>query len=162
MRTHGSLRPTSISESRRPPEKTPQSLKDPMEHIVPLPSLLRHPLARRRARLLELTRQAHEQARHQKLAGRVQDILAGRGLTQMAFSISGGRTVYVPRVIVVIDGPVVKLDISTLPGQTPDDFAKHASAIAYNLGVAEVRVVPLGPSLIRLELLDETKMSTAW
>ena len=124
-----------------------------MESIAPLPSMLRHPLARRRARQLELTRQARKQARHQKLAGGVQDILAGRGLTQTAFSIGGGRTVYVPRVLAVIDGPPVKLDIHTLPGQTPDDFTTHAPAIAYNLGVAEVRVVPLGPSLIRLELL---------
>ena len=31
MRTHGSLHPTSISESRRPQEKTPQPLEDPME-----------------------------------------------------------------------------------------------------------------------------------
>ena len=48
------------------------------------------------------------------------------------------------------------LHIRTLPGQTPNNFAAHASAIAYNLGVAEVRVVPLGPSLIRLDLLPGT------
>ena len=124
-----------------------------MENITSLPSLLRHPLARRRARQLECTRQARDQARDQELARRVQDILAGRGLTQTAFSIGGGRTLYVPRVVSVIAGPPVRLDIHTLPGQTPDDFATHAPAIAYNLGVAEVRVVPLGPSLIRLELL---------
>jgi hypothetical protein len=130
---------------------TPQPLEEPGENIAPLPSLLRHPLARHRARQLERARQARDQL----LAGRVQDILFGRGLTQIAFSIGGGRTIYVPQVVSVIAGPPVGLDIRTLPGQTPDDFAKHAPAIAYNLGVAEVRVVPLGPSLIRLELLDE-------
>lgn len=45
------------------------------------------------------------------------------------------------------------LDIRMLQGQTPEDFAAHASAMAYNLDVAEVRVIPLGVSLIRLELL---------
>jgi hypothetical protein len=53
----------------------------------------------------------------------------------------------------VLAGPPVGLEIRMLPGQMPADFAAHAPAIAYNLGVAEVRVVPLGPSLIRLELL---------
>ncbi|MCA1681858.1 MAG: hypothetical protein LC700_01650 [Actinobacteria bacterium] len=86
------------------------------------------------------------------LAWRVQDILVGRGLTQADYSIGGGRTLHIPEVISVTPGPPVGLDIRTLPGQMPDDFAAHAPAIAYNLGVVEVRVVPLGPSLIRLEL----------
>jgi hypothetical protein len=158
MRTHGSLLSTYTSELSRPPqETTSQPLEDPMENIAHLPSLLRRPLARRRARQLERIRQARDQARDQKLAWRVQDILAGHGLTQTAFSIGGGRTIYVPQVVSVIAGPPVGLDICPLPGQTPDDFAKHAPALAYNLGVAEVRVVPLGPSLIRLELLDEPR-----
>jgi hypothetical protein len=128
-----------------------------MESITPLPSLLRHPLARRRARQLECTRQARDQARDQLLASRVRDIIVGRGLTQTAFSIGGGRNIHVPQVVSVIAGPPMGLNIRTLPGQTPDDFATHAPAIAYNLGVAEVRVVPLGPSLIRLELLPEPR-----
>lgn len=41
----------------------------------------------------------------------------------------------------------VGLDIRMLLGQTPDDFTAQATAIAYNLGVAEVRVIPLGSSL---------------
>jgi hypothetical protein len=161
MRTHGSLLSTYTSELSRPPqETTSQPLEDPMENIAHLPSLLRRPLARRRARharQVERIRQARDQARDQKLAWRVQDILAGHGLTQTAFSIGCGRTIYVPQVVSVIAGPPVGLDICPLPGQTPDDFAKHAPALAYNLGVAEVRVVPLGPSLIRLELLDEPR-----
>jgi len=38
------------------------------------------------------------------------------------------------------------------PGQTPEDFAAHASAIAYDLGVVQVRVVTLETPLIRLQL----------
>jgi len=91
----------------------------------------------------------------QRLARRVQDIFIGRGLVQHRYSIGGGRDLHVPQVISVAAGPPVGLEIRTLPGQTPDDFAAHSSAIAYNLGVAEVRVVPLGPSLLRLDLLPE-------
>jgi hypothetical protein len=58
-----------------------------------------------------------------------------------------------------VAGPPVGLNIRTLPGQTPDDFAAHAPAIAYNLGMAEIRVVPLGPSLIRLDLLPGTDLA---
>jgi hypothetical protein len=157
MRTHSSFPSTHISEPRGPRERIPQPWEDPRENIASRPSMLRHPLARRRARKLERTLQAREQARDQLLAGHVQDILLGRGLTQTAFSIGGGRNVRVPQVVSVLPGPPVGLDIRTLPGQTPDDFATHAPAIAYNLGVAEVRVVPLGPSLIRLELLPEPR-----
>jgi len=39
-----------------------------------------------------------------------------------------------------------------LPGQSTEDFAAHASAIAHYLGVPYVWVVPLGRSRIRLEL----------
>ncbi len=118
------------------------------ENIASLPSLLRQPLVRRRTRKLERARHAGNQV----LAWRVQDILVGRGLTQADYSIGGGRTLHIPEVISVTAGPPVGLNIRTLPGQMPDDFAAHAPAIAYNLGVAEVRVVPLVPSLIRLEL----------
>jgi hypothetical protein len=160
MRTHGSLLSTYTSELSRPPqETTSQPLEDPMENIAYLPSLLRHPLARRRARQLERIRQARDQARDQKLVWRVQDIFAGQGMTQTTFSIGGGRTIYVPQVVSMIAGPPVGLDIRTLPGQTPDDFAAHAPAIAYNLGMAEIRVVPLGPSLIRLDLLPGTDLA---
>ena len=103
---------------------------------------------RRHTRVFERMRQEGEQ----RLAWRVQDIIVGLGLTQADFSLGGGRTLHIPEVISVTERPV-GLDICMLPGQMPDDFAAHAPAIAYNLGVAEVRVVPLGPSLIRLVLL---------
>ncbi len=98
------------------------------------------------------------QEHNQTLAWRVQDIIAGLELTQSDFSIAGGRSVHIPEVVSVAAGPPVGLHIRTLPGQTPDNFAAHAPAIAYNLGVAEVRVVPLGPSLIRLDLLPRTDL----
>ncbi len=48
-----------------------------------------------------------------------------------------------------------------LPGQMPDDFAAHVRRIAYNLDVAEVRVIPLGPSLIRLEMVKKSDSAPA-
>lgn len=122
---------------------------DPMKTVAPIPSLLRHPLARRHARQLEYRNQVHDQ----ELAWRVQDIIAGLGLSQADSSVGGGRTIHVPQVVTVAAGPPMGLTIRTLPGQMPDDFAAHAPAIAYNLGVAKVQVIPLGPSLIRLDLL---------
>jgi hypothetical protein len=101
------------------------------------------------------------QEHNHTLAWRMQDIIAGLGLTQTDFSIAGGRSVHIPEVVSVAAGPPVGLHIRTLPGQTPDDFAAHAPAIAYNLGdlgVAQVRVVPLGPSLIRLDLLHRADL----
>jgi hypothetical protein len=118
-----------------------------METLAPLPSRL-HPLARRHARLLERMHQAHNQA----LAGRVEDIFAGLNLSQRSSSIGGGRSTHVPEVLSVTAGPPVGLNIHILPGQMAEDFAAHAATIAYSVGVAEVRVIPLGPSLIRLEL----------
>lgn len=98
---------------------------------------------------LEHARQRHDE----ELARRVHDIIAGLGLIQSDFSIGGGRVVHIPEMVSVVAGPPVGLHIRLLPGQTPDDFAAHAPAIAYNLDVTEVRVVPLEPSLIRLDLL---------
>ena len=133
----------------RPQGKIIQFLEDPMENVGPVPSLLRHPLAWRRARQLERARQAD----NQRFAWRVQDVIVGRGLTQGDFSIAGGFSVHIPEVLSVTTGPPAGVGIRMLPGQIPEDFAKHAPAIAYYLGVTEVRVVPLGPSLIRLDLL---------
>ncbi|MGH3694811.1 MAG: hypothetical protein ACRDRX_12630 [Pseudonocardiaceae bacterium] len=47
----------------------------------------------------------------------------------------------------------IMLDVRILPGQLPEDFAAPAEAIAYDLEVSDVRVIPLVPCLIRLELL---------
>lgn len=86
------------------------------------------------------------------------DILVGCGLSQTGTSIVGGQNFYFPQVVEVVDppagvrGPTEGLIIRILPGQAPDDYAKHAKTIAYNLGREHVEVVPLAPYLIRLEL----------
>lgn len=117
-------------------------------------SRLRHPLARRHNRDLE----RRQQVRDEHLAGRVEEIITGLGLVQSDFSIAAGRVFHIPQVVSVDPGPPVGLDIRILPGQSPDDFSAHAAAIAYDLGMAEVRVVPLGPSVIRLELLPHDRL----
>ncbi len=120
------------------------------EHAFPRPSLLRNPLAWRRTRRLERIHRSNDQ----RLAWRVQDVLVGCGLSQDDYSVGGGRVFHIPQVLLVSHGPPVSLDIRMLQGQTPEDFAAHAAAMAYDLGVAEVRVVPLDPPLIRLQLLS--------
>lgn len=107
--------------------------------------------ARRRAERLQRRREAADQ----RLAWRVEDILVGCGLSQADFSIAAGRVFHIPRVVSVVPGPPVGLKIRMLPGQIPDDFAAHARRLAYNLDVADVRVIPLGPQLIRLELVTK-------
>ena len=112
-------------------------------------SRLRHPLEWRHRQ----ERERHQHVRDERLAWRVQDILTGVGLDQTDFSVAAGRVVHIPQVVSVHPGPPVELDIHMLPGQSPDDYSAHAKAIAYDLGMAEIRVIPLGPSLIRLQLL---------
>jgi hypothetical protein len=89
---------------------------------------------------------------------RVEEIIVGLGLTQSDFSIAAGRVFHVPQVVSVAPGPPMRVDIRILPGQSPDDFSAHAAAIAYDLGMAEVRVIPLGPSAIRLELRPHDRL----
>ncbi len=112
-------------------------------------SRLRHPLEWRHHRDLE----RRQQAGYEQLAWRLEEIITGLDLIQSDFSIAAGRVFHIPQVVSVDPGPPVGLDIRILPGQSPDDFSAHAAKIAYDLGMAEVRVVPLGPSTIRLELL---------
>jgi hypothetical protein len=130
-------------------ETTVRPLEESGETAAPRASWPRRLLERRNARQLELKRQENDQ----RFAWHVEDIIAGRGLAQPYYSVVGGRSLRVPHVVAVVAGPPVVLDVRILPGQTPGDFAAQAPAIAYNLGVAEVRVVPLGSSLIRLKLL---------
>jgi hypothetical protein len=137
--------------NRNPQEKSPQPAEEPVENFTHRPSLLGHLLARRRVQQLESRRQAH----YRELARRVEQVLIGCGLSQSDFSIGGGRVFHFPEVISVTAGPPMSLDIRILPGQMPDDLTAHTRRIAYNLGVADVRVVPLGPYLVRLELLPE-------
>jgi hypothetical protein len=65
-----------------------------------------------------------------------------------------------PKVIKVFPGsppgPPRALDVRILPGQGPDDYAKHAETIAYNLGLADVQVIGLEPYVIRLELVPKS------
>jgi hypothetical protein len=115
---------------------------------------LRHPLEWSHNRDLE----RRHQAGYERLARRVEEIIVGLGLVHSDFSIAAGRVFHAPEVVSVDPGPPVGLDIRILPGQSPKDFSKHAAAIAYDLGMAEVRVAPLGPSLIRLELLPHDRL----
>lgn len=91
----------------------------------------------------------------QELTRQVLKILVGCGLSQNGYSISGGQNFYFPQVLSVVDGPPKGLIIRILPGQHPEHYAKHARTIAYNLDLAEVKVVPLGPYEIRLDLLPK-------
>jgi hypothetical protein len=135
--------------NRAPPY---ESVQPSNESIGPWRRLRRR-WARRRAAL-----QLRRQAADQQLAWRVQEVLVGCGLSQAGYSIGGGRVFHIPRVVSVVPGPLVELEIRMLPGQTPDDFAAHAERIAYNLDVAEVRVIPLGGYLIRLELVSKRSL----
>jgi hypothetical protein len=121
---------------------------------TPLLSRVRHPLQWGHHRDLERRRQVG----YERLARRVEEIIAGLGLTQSDFSIASGRVFHMPEVVSVNPGPPVALDIRMLAGQSPEDYSAHAAAIAYDLGMAEVRVVPLGPAAIRLELLPHERL----
>jgi hypothetical protein len=131
-----------------------RSYEETADNASPLPSLL-HPLARRRARQLKL---AHQQ-RNQRLAWRVQNVLAGCGLIQTDYSIAAGRVVHIPHVMSVATGPPVRLTVRILPGQMPQDFAAKAPVIAYHLGVAQARITPLQPPFIQLDLLARAQQT---
>jgi DNA segregation ATPase FtsK/SpoIIIE-like protein len=108
-----------------------------------------HPLARRRV----LRSEQHQLRRDQNLAWRAQEVFAGLGLVTGQASIAAGQTVSIPHVIQVHVGPPVSLVVRILPGQVVADFAEQSSRVAANLGVARVRVVSVGPLLLRMELL---------
>jgi hypothetical protein len=67
-----------------------------------------------------------------------------------------GRAVHILQVLSISHGSPVSLDIRVLPCQTPEDLPAHASAMAYDLGVAQVRVVTLETPLIQLQLWAKT------
>ena len=121
------------------------SFEDTTENAFP--SLL-HPFARHHA----LRRERAHRANKQRLAWRVQDVLAGCGLIQQDYSVAGGRVVHIPEVVSVITGPTSRLKIRILPGQMPEDFTAKAPTIAYHLGVP-VRIVQLEPPFLELDLL---------
>jgi hypothetical protein len=131
----------------------PGSTEQASAEETPWLSRLRHPLEWRHARDLE----RHHQEGYKRLARRVEEIITGLGLIEEDWSISAGRAFHMPQVISVDPGPPVGVDIRLLPGQSPEDFSAHAATIAYDLGMVEVRIVPLGPSDIRLELLPHNR-----
>lgn len=101
-----------------------------------------------------LTRYGRSLTRFEQLALQVLDIIAGCGLIQTGYSISGGINYYFPQVIEIDDESSPKgLIIEILPCQMPADFAAKAGMIAYYLDIDEVTVEELQPPLIRLNLL---------
>ena len=135
---------------RRRPGGAAQATEDESPWL----SRLLHPLQSRHTRDLRRPEAAYE-----RLAQRVEEIITGLGLIEEDFNISAGRIFHIPRVISVHSGPPVRVDIGILPGQSPEDFSAHAAAIAYDLGVAEVRIVALDPSTIRWELLPHGRLA---
>ena len=92
------------------------------------------------------------QARNTLFVQRVQDSLVRCGLHRMEYTGAGDETLHTPRVVAADARPPEWVQIDMLPGQSAEDFAAHAPAIAHALGVPQVWVVPLGRSRIRLEL----------
>jgi hypothetical protein len=113
--------------------------------------------ARRRAEQLQIRRQAA----YQRLAWHVEDILVGCNLFQADASVAGGRVFHIPKVVSVDQGPPIGLTVRMLPGQIPEDFAVNAHRIAYNLDMADIRVIELGPYHIRLVLLPKQDSARA-
>jgi hypothetical protein len=107
-----------------------------------------------RRRELDRQLEHRRQEKAWQLASRLEELIIGCGLTQLGHTLNGDFNVHAPQVLSVDDGSPVRVDIHILPGQTPDHFANHARTIAYDLDLAEVRVVPLGPSRVRLELFQ--------
>lgn len=142
--------------NRDPRDGIGQPAQDPADNVGAGPWLSRR-RARRRAQELQIRRQAA----YQELAWHVQDILVGCGLFQADYSIAAGWVFHTPQVVSVDPGPPLGLNIRMLPGQIPDDFAEHAQRIAYNLDMASVRVIPVGPYLIRLDLIPKPSPARA-
>lgn len=92
------------------------------------------------------------QGRDKQLARGVRDSLARCGLARTEHTVGGSEVVHTPRVVSADAGPPGWVQIDLLPGQSAQDVVVHAPAIAQDLGLPQVWVVPLGPSRIRLEL----------
>jgi hypothetical protein len=82
----------------------------------------------------------------------VQDSLVRCGPSRTEYTIAGDEMMHTPRVVLAHAGPPGWVQIDMLPGQSAEDFAAHAPAIAQHLGVPEVWIIPLGRSRVRLEL----------
>ena len=99
------------------------------------------------------------QASDKLFVRRVQDGLARCGLYRIEYTGAGDETLHTPRVVAADARPPGWVQIDMLPGQSAEDFAAHAAAIAHHLGVPHVWVVPLGRSRIRLELPAQRESS---
>jgi hypothetical protein len=124
----------------------------PQDQLVKDAGAARSWLGPRRARLAAPRVRHSHPAREKPLVRGVQDSLVRCGLSRTEYSIAGSETVHSPRVVSADAGPPGWVQIDLLAGQSAEDFAAHASAIAQDLDVPEVWVVPLGLSRIRLEL----------
>jgi hypothetical protein len=109
-------------------------------------------LGPRQARLTTIRVRHRHPTRDKPLVRGVQDSLVRCGLSRTEHTLAGSETVHSPRVVSADAGPPGWVQIDLLAGQSAEDFAAHASAIAQALDVPEVWVVPLGLSRIRLEL----------
>ena len=109
-------------------------------------------LGPRRARLTAHRVRHRHPARDMPLVRGVQDSLVRCGLSRTEHTLAGSETVHSPRVVLADVGPPGWVQVDLLAGQSAEDFAAHARAIAQDLDVPEVWVVPLGRSCIRLEL----------
>jgi hypothetical protein len=112
-------------------------------------SRLRHPMEWHHHR----KRERRQQIAHERLAWRVEEILAECGLGQEHESIAAGRTYHFPQVISISAGPPISVDIRMLENQSSDDFSAHTATIAHELGMAHVRMVSVEPSVISLQLV---------
>jgi hypothetical protein len=124
----------------------------PQDQLVEDAGAARSWLGFQRARLTAPRVRHNHPARDMPLARGVQDSLVRCGLSRTEHTLAGSETVHSPRVVSADPGPSGWVQIDLLAGQSAEDFASHASAIAQDLGVSEVWVVPLGRSCIRLEL----------
>ena len=86
---------------------------------------------------------------------RVQNSLARCGLHRINYTSTGEETLHTPRLVAADARPPSWVQIDMLPGQSAEDFAAHAPAIARHLGVPHVWIIPLGRSRIRLELATQ-------
>jgi hypothetical protein len=109
-------------------------------------------LGPRRARSTTPRARHRDPARDKPLVRGVQDSLVKCGLTRTERTLAGNETWHRPRVVSADAGPPGWVQIDLLPGQSAEAYAAHAAAIAHDLGVPEVWIVPLGRSRIRLEL----------
>lgn len=113
----------------------------PHDHGDLSPGPLRRQLERLHARRQEHRREAADKM----LALRVHNSLIRCGLSRSDYSIASGDMFHSPQITSADTGPPGWVEVDMLPGQSPGDFARHAAAIARDLNVSQIRIVPLKP-----------------